>query len=387
VVLDTVGTALLAAWQQTHGDVGDAALVVDLSGQHASLVVCESGHLVLARSAPTGVEALRVAFGEDLKVTLDEAEAARRAQGVVGLEAGPPALGASAEPADREATAAWLTRLAQEIRRTLEAFRSQRSGLQRCSVAVTGEGADTPGLLAALEWAIGQPVTVFDPLADGPLALPAPGHCFTIAYGLALRALGRSPISLDLAPKAERAGRRRRRERVLWVAATALLAVAVVAGYLYANARLRAVEAEAGQVRDEVRQLRRQIGDVDVALASAAAVGDVDELLDDLTRTESRPLEVLREVSVSLPGGLWLTDMLYDRERGLTLHGQALDSVSVTDAVGILSRKPYLSEVKLSAINIVSIGDRSVYEFDITAAFEAPEASTESSAEGESSRR
>ncbi|MBM3501110.1 MAG: hypothetical protein FJX74_20860, partial [Armatimonadetes bacterium] len=265
-VLDTTGTALLAAWQQARGDVGEAALVADLSGEHASIVVCESGNLVLARSAPAGVDALRTALAEDLRVSLGEAETVRRTEGTTRAEAGPPDLTASTEASDREATSAWLTRLSQELRRTLEAFRSQRGGAQRCSVALTGEGADTPGLRDMLESAIGQPVELFDPLVGAPLPLPAPGHCFTLAYGLALRSAGQSPVAVDLSPRAERAGRRRRRERGAWAAALAVLVLLIGAAYVYADGRLKRAEGEAQAVHRQVLQLQGEVGDVEGAL-------------------------------------------------------------------------------------------------------------------------
>ena len=385
-VLDTAGTALLAAWQQARGEGGEAALIADLSGEHASIVVCESGNLVLARSAPTGVEALRTALAEDLRVSLGEAETVRRTEGVARAGVGPPDLIASTEAPDREATSAWLTRLSQEIRRTLESFRSQRGGAQRCAVAVTGEGADTPGLREALEWAVGQPIELFDPLAGASLSLPTSGHCFTLAYGLALRAAGQSPVAVDLSPRAERAGRQRRRERAVWVAALAGLLLILGAAYVYADGRLKRVEADAREVRGRLTQLQDEVGDPEAALAAAAAVQDVNQALGDLQGAETAPLEVLRDLSDSFPGGLWLKDLLYDQERGLTLTGNALDSVAVTDAVRALSRKPYLEQVKLAGINIVQIGDRQVYEFQITAEFPQPE-TDESEEEGAGSSR
>ena len=385
-VLDTTGTALLAAWQQARGEVGQAVLLVDLSGEHASLVVCESGNLVLARSVPSGADALRAALADDLKLSAPEAESVRRSQGVTGLQAGPPDLGRGAEASDREATTAWLTRLAQETRRTLESYRSQRGGTQRCGVALTGEGADTPGLAQALEWAIGQPIDLFDPLAGTAIALPAPGHHFTVAYGLALRAAGKSPVTIDLSPRAERVSRRRRREKTGWVAALAGLVVVIAAAYVYADMRLKKIEAEAQAVRQRVRQLQAETGDVDSALTAVGAAQDVEVALADLEQEEARPLDVLLEVSTSFPGGLWLKDFLYDRERGISVHGNALDSVAITDAVRALGRKPYLDQVKLASINIVTIGDRQVYEFDISAEFPQPQKS-ESEAKGAGASR
>jgi type IV pilus assembly protein PilM len=388
-ILDTAGTGLLAAWSRpvgARGEVGEAVLLVDLSGDHASMVVCESGNLVLARSVPAGVDALRAALADDLKISAAEAEAVRRSDGVKGLEAGPSDLGAATEPPDREAATAWLTRLAQDVRRTLESFRSQRGGTQRCSVALTGEGAETPGLTQALEWATGQPIDIFDPLAGSALDLPAPGCHFTLAYGLALRSAGQSPVAIDLSPRAERADRRRRREQSAWVAALLVLVVAIGAAYAYADHHLRQIEAEAQRVRQDLRQAQSTVGDVDTALAEASAVQDVSQVISDLDSSEARPLDVLRDLSDSFPGGLWLKDFVYDRERGVTLQGNALDSVAVTDAVRALSRKPYLDQVKLTSINIVAIGDRQVYEFQISAEFPQPETG-ESEAKGTGASR
>lgn len=385
-VLDTSGTALLAAWHQGWGETGDAVLISELSGAHASLVVCDAGNLILARSVPVGVEALRAALAEDLKISLVEAETVRRTQGVQGLEVGPPDLLPSSEPTDRETTTAWLTRLTQEIRRTLEAFRSQRGGMQRCRVVVTGEGADTPGLVQALGLAIGQSVDIFDPFARSAVALPGPGHHFTLAYGAALRSAGKSPVALDLSPRAELAVRRRRREKTAWAAALVALLITIGAAYSFADARLKRVESEARRVRDSVTRLRAEVGDVDMALSAAAAVQDVNQLLLEMQKPESRPLDILRDVSDSFPGGLWLKEFLYDRTRGVTIRGHSLDSIAITEAVRALSRRPYLQNVKLTGISIVAIGDRQVYEFQITAEFVEPDTS-EGEAKGANSMR
>jgi type IV pilus assembly protein PilM len=372
-ILDTAGTALLAAWDAAHGGTGAPVLLVDLSGGHAALVVCQSGNLVLARSVPAGVVALRAALAEDLRVSLVEAETVRASRGVVDAEVGPPDLVAQPEVGGLERTSAWLTGLVQEVRRTLESFRSQRGGFQRCPVALTGEGADTPGLADALQRAIRDPVLVFDPFADRPLKLPGPGHEFTLAYGLALRAAGRSPVRLDLSPRAERAGRARRHRATGWVGLAAVAGLALVAAYVYASSRLERTERELRDVQAESSRLEKQVGDLKAAMADAEAVTVVEEQLAGLDRVEAQPLDLLAGISSSLPGGLWLTDFFYDQEKGLTLRGNALDAASVTEAVRALSRRPYLARVKLSSIAIVNIGAKPVYSFEIIGDFQKPE--------------
>jgi len=374
-VLDSVGTALLAAWDATHRGEGGAALLVDLSGQSASLVVCESESIVLARSVPAGTDALLEVIAQDLRISVAEAEQVRRSQGVTGLQAGPPDLTASEEPADREHTTAWLTNLAQEVRRTLESFRGQRGGVAGCVVALTGEGADTAGLVEALEGATGETVDVFDPLSGSAIGLPSPGHNFTIAYGLALRSAGKSPITVDLSPRAQRAGRARRQKLTGWVGLAAVVGLSLVAAYVYASMHLDRVEEELRQVEEDAANLSAEVGDVDTAVADAAAITEVQDLLTSLDRTEARPLDVLHDVSLSLPQGTWLTDFLYDQEQGISIRGNALDAAVVTEAVRVLSRKDYLTKVELSAIAFVEIGDREVYEFEIAGDFVKPEES------------
>ncbi len=374
-LLDSVGTALLAAWDGVHGSEAGAVLLIDLSGRNASMVVCESGSLVLARSVSTGVDALQEALAQDLHISLAEAEEVRRSRGVTGLEAGPPDLTASEEaPADGQASA-WLTTLAQEVRRTLESFRGQRGGVAACAVALTGEGADTPGLVEALEQGTGAGVDLFDPLSAKGLELPSPGHNFTIAYGLALRAAGKTPVAVDLSPRAQRAVRVRRQKLTGWFGLAAVVGLSLVAAYVYASIHLDRSEEELQQVEQDVTALTAEVGDLDSAVADAAAVTEVEELLASLDRPETRPLDILHEASLSLPGGVWLTDFFYDQEKGVSLRGNALDAGSITEAVGALSRKPYLVKVELSGIAFVEIGDREVYEFEITGDFAKPEES------------
>lgn len=371
--IDTTATALLAAWSHARGDVSEAVLLVDLSGESASLVVCESGNLVLARSVPTGADALRRAISEDLKISLQEAEQVRADSGVTGLEAGPSALAATDENPDREHTGAWLQGLGQEVRRTLESFRSQRGGMQRCGVDVTGDGAETPGLREALADALGMSVGVFDPLGDDLPELAGRGHAYAIAYGLALRAAGRAPVQIDLSPKAERAASRRRERATGAVAAVTVGAIALLAVWWFANDRLTRLEKRADGVATELERLSANVGDLDAALAEAAAVSDMQDVLAALDETSSRPLDVMHGITVSLPQGVWFDDFLYDQSRGVSIHGKAIDAESITAAVGVLSRKPYLFDVKVSSISISTIGKTQVYEFDITGDFAEPE--------------
>jgi type IV pilus assembly protein PilM len=374
-VVDTSATALLAAWRAATGDAAEPALIVDLSGAHASLAVCEGDKLLLARAVPTGTGALRAALAQDLRISIAEAESVRASRGVTGAEVGPPDLTAAPEAAGLDATSEWLTGLTQEVRRTLESFRSHRGGPVRCTVALTGEGADTPGLAEALEGGLSDPVTLFDPFEGSSLALPGPGRHFTLAYGLAVRAAGRSPVIVDLAPRSERLGRERRQQATGWLAAALFAVVVLLAGYTYAENRLSRAEGQLVATNTRVEGLRAQVGDLETAVDDAAAVSDVEGLLDGLSRIEARPLDILDAVSVSLPSGVWLTDFFYDQEKGISLRGNALDAAAVTEAVRALSRKQYFVSVKLSSIAIVTIGEKPVYEFEITADFEKPEES------------
>ena len=385
--VDVAATGLLAAWNAAHAETAEPGLLVDLSGANASLVLCESGNLMLARSVPVGVGALRTALAQDLKVSLAEAESVRASRGVAGAEAGPPDLTATHEASGLEETSEWLTRLAQEVRRTLESYRGQRGGFQRCAVALTGEGADTPGLAEALSGVVSDPVSLFDPLPTPGLRLPSPGHLFSLAYGLAIRAAGRSALSLDLSPRAERVGRQRRQRATGWLAVALFAALALIVAYVYAGDRLEKTERDLSRVQAEVKTLQAQVGDLEVAVADAAAVADVEDLLAGLDRMEARPLDILQAISASLPSGIWLTDFFYDQQKGISLRGNALDAAAVTEAIRALSRRPYLVAVKLSSIAIVVVGDKQVYEFEITGDFQKPEESVSPKTETRTPRK
>ena len=152
-----------------------------------------------------------------------------------------------------------------------------------------------------------------------------------------------------------------------------MVGLSLVAAYVYASIYLDRAEEELQRVQEDVEALTADVGDLESAVADAAAVTEVEELLGSLDRTEARPLDILLDVSLSLPGGVWLTDFSYDQEQGIALRGNALDAGSITETVRALSRKPYLAKVELSGIAFVEIGDREVYEFEIAGDFEKPE--------------
>jgi type IV pilus assembly protein PilM len=171
---------------------GDAAAAED--GQASARLLCNLGdaiNLVVAqgavclftRVAPFGIEGIAQQLAERRGLTLEHA---RQWLVHVGLERpleqveGDPDLVAAA----RAAAAEGASRLADEIRRSLEFYAAQEGAVAVDSIVACGPGTAIPGLVEALEADLSQSLTIGRP--EGLAALgPAAGR-LVVPFGLAL---------------------------------------------------------------------------------------------------------------------------------------------------------------------------------------------------------
>ncbi len=171
------------------------------------------------------------------------------------------------------------------------------------------------------------------------------------------------PLSMDLAPAAWREeDERRRGNRVLMVAATAFVALWLLAlGVFFTvlnvrRARLAELEAKVEAVEKpaaEVRRLRAKVMDF-------AAYAD---------RSHSA-LECLRAMSEALPAGVELNSFIYRKGASLTLRGESPDSERIYEFTRGLDESGLFDDVKSDGISMKQGGGNAgaLYTFGITAA-------------------
>ncbi|MGB1130546.1 MAG: pilus assembly protein PilM, partial [Haloferula sp.] len=197
------------------------------------------------------------------EVSFSEAEAHKTQGGLVALGGG------HTEQLD-EATAALamcirnaMTRLATEIPRTTNYYRSQHGGSAPKRVYLAGGGANLPYAKEFFEEKLRLPVEYFNPLPAIQIAssvdtdvLSREAHTMGELIGLGLRSAGKSKLNIDLVPaKVGEARAADKRKPFLIAAAAILIAGAAISGVFKMQAAGKAAAA-AQEVEDQLDLLR-----------------------------------------------------------------------------------------------------------------------------------
>ncbi|HOF86612.1 MAG TPA: PilN domain-containing protein, partial [Armatimonadota bacterium] len=252
------------------------------------------------------------------------------------------------------ATDGWAARIAREARPWL----TGAAGPAQALLAGAEAGAE------ALTDALGIPVhraTPWQAVRDPhgfQQELPDPPGAFTTAIGLALAARGAAGLNL-LPARVTRT--RAERARLAWALAALLLIAVVLATFAYqGHQRLAASRAALRRVEAEALAAQRA-----VPPSPGGGLLAAQQVTEALAAPASRPLELLRALSATLPEPVTLSDFSYDRGKGvLTLKGHADTSATVADAVRALGAVSGVTRAMLDATTADSDGKG--YTFQLT---------------------
>jgi type IV pilus assembly protein PilM len=166
-----------------EGDFVPAVLYCSL-GDVTNLAVARGSNCLFTRISPFGVEVIAQRLAERRTLSLDHA---RQWLAHVGLQQ--PLHEIEGDPeivtATRETLEDGITKLADELRLSLEFYGAQEGVPPVHRIVVAGPGSTIPGLSDRLQAVVGQPFFTVRPNALAQLGDPAAAR-LTVSYGLAL---------------------------------------------------------------------------------------------------------------------------------------------------------------------------------------------------------
>jgi type IV pilus assembly protein PilM len=169
--------------QPGQGPYLPAVLYCNL-GDVTNLAVARGSSCLFTRISPFGVEVIAQRLAERRTLSLDHA---RQWLVHVGLEK--PILEIEGDPelvaATRDALEEGASKLADELRLSLEFYGAQEGVQPVERVVVSGPGSTVPGLIDRLQSGLGQPFSIGRPGALSQLGDPAAAR-LTVSFGLAL---------------------------------------------------------------------------------------------------------------------------------------------------------------------------------------------------------
>lgn len=158
-----------------------------------------------------------------------------------------------------------------------------------------------------------------------------------------------------------------------------LLIGGLIAGGLWYREKVR-LEKKDEQIeiaQAEVRELEEIIRKVEEFKAQQASLETKIAVIQDLKRKQRGPVQVMDQVSRSLPDLVWL-DAMRLQGQTVTLRGQALNTNAVASFIGNLHQVPEFKEPDTKDIK-AGTGRRPAYSFNIVFNFfhELPEEAAE----------
>lgn len=312
-LVDIAPMALYNAVRYNYDNLPDCTLLVDIGARSTDLVFIEAGR-VFSRNVPVAGNQISQNIQQEFENSFDEAEDLKKRHAYVGL--GGPFDVSQSETTDRisKTVRAMMTRLHQEINRSINFYRSQQNGLPPSLILLTGGSSSIPNADVFLREKLKVDVDYFNPFNNVAVAEQIPADqigahaCeLGVVVGLALRKCHTCPVSLDLLPPQYEEEKKFKRKVPYFLASAAVLLLTIglwIVGYGF----LASGSEETRQKVDaRVRELAAQEGDLAEAEAAVDRLRAQVERLADIEANRGTWREIVAEVSSKLPEGVWLT--------------------------------------------------------------------------------
>jgi len=419
-LVDVAPMALYNAVRYNYDNLPPCTLVVDIGARSTDLIFLEAGR-VFSRSVPVAGNQITQLIMNEFAISFDDAEAMKKAHAYVAF--GGAYEGPQSETVDKvsKSVRSMMTRLHQELNRSINFYRSQQGGQQPSLLLLTGGSSVIPYTDTFLREKLRVETDYFNPFNNVAVAEQIPAeqvgaHACEMGQlvGLALRQLHTCPIEINLLPaKAEEEKKFKRKQPLFAMAAGTILLALVVWISFYAR-----MTGSTGAIRGRIESRVRELTAVEGQLAqSEAAVNAVESQIAKLTALEANRgawRAVLGEISGALTDGMWLTRISpvsvlpgtaaampdpaadvrgrsrgraapapgpaappADRIAGIEIEGMGyLDKIKSSDVIGQYRDRLRESELFSDQTEIVwqppARPDASTLEFKILAVLEAP---------------
>ncbi len=312
-LVDVAPMALYNAVRYNYDNLPPCTLVVDIGARSTDLIFIEAGR-VFSRSVPVAGNQITQAIMNEFSISFDDAEAMKKAHAYVAF--GGAYEGPQSETVDKvsKSVRSMMTRLHQELNRSINFYRSQQGGQQPSLLLLTGGSSVIPYTDTFLKEKLGIETDYFNPFNNVAVSEQIPAeqvgaHACEMGQlaGLALRQMHTCPIEINLLPpKAEEEKKFKRKQPLFALAAAAALVALLV--WISFYSRMAGV---ADDIRSRIDARVGELSGVEKTLKGVeASVAEVEGKIGELTSLESRRgvwRNLLGSISAPLPEGMWLT--------------------------------------------------------------------------------
>lgn len=350
--VDVAPLALYNAYRYNYGVSDDCVLVIDFGARTTNLLFIEKNHLY-TRGIPIAGNLISQNICNEFQEPFIAAETLKKGKGFVSLG------GAYADPDDVEAARisklvrSTMTRLHNEINRSISFYRTQQGGSAPKKVLLTGGSSLLPYADVFIAEKLNLPVEYFNPIRNVNVAPSAnPAHLSSLSafmgevVGLAVRQLSSCPIEIRLTPLSiKHRQARQQRQPALYSALAAWIGLFACI-YIY-NAKQ---VSTAGAALDSLNSTINNLQTLQTKVLGLAKENDVLTSKYDRSRRllEQRDawVGILSELNDKIPSKIWITQLTP------TNKGQALDAEASPDngVGGTENQKPEVNQLLIKGL-------------------------------------
>ncbi len=312
-LVDVAPMALYNAVRYNYDNLPPCTLVVDIGARSTDLIFLEAGR-VFSRSVPVAGNQITQLIMNEFSISFDDAEAMKKAHAYVAF--GGAYEGPQSETVDKvsKSVRSMMTRLHQELNRSINFYRSQQGGQQPSLLLLTGGSSVIPYTDTFLREKLNVETDYFNPFNNVAVSEQIPAeqvgaHACEMGQlvGLALRQLHTCPIEINLLPsKAEEEKKFKRKQPIFALAAVAALLALIT--WISFYARMSGVTEG---VRAQIDSRVGELSSVEQKLVQAeASVAAIESKINKLTALEAHRgtwRALLADISTALPEGMWVT--------------------------------------------------------------------------------
>lgn len=325
-LIDIAPLALYNAYRYNYETSDQCTLVIDLGARTTNLLFIEGNNLY-TRGIPIAGNLISQNICNEMQEPFIAAETLKKGKGFVSLG------GAYADPDDRDAARisklirSTMTRLHNEINRSISFYRTHQGGSAPKRVVLTGGSSQIPYIDVFIGEKLNLPVEFFNPLRNVNLA---PGldreqlgnqSCFMgELVGLALRETGSCPVEISLIPPALKSIQARQRTQPYLIGALAAWAALFVLVALWNWQQQVMANSIAQEVHENITRLKNFEGKIRKQASDADKLQVEFDAANKLQAQRNAWLGILDDLNQAIPEGVWVTSLKP------TWNGNSLDS-------------------------------------------------------------
>lgn len=316
-VVEIAPMALYNALRYNYPDAEGCTILLDIGSRTTNLLFCEPGK-IFPRRLNIGGSSITAAIAKDFGCIFSEAEKRKVQDGFVSLG------GTYAEPDDAEIariskiTRNQMTKLHQEIARSITFYRSEHGGSQPVRVLIAGGTASLPYIREFFQEKFpNMEVDYFNPLRNVTVAdtanteeLARATHTLGELVGLALRALGNCPMELNLRPASVVKAEKRAAQRPYLIAAGFCILSAIGAWWQYYENAASQTETVTQKLKAAAAPLAKREKEIKDAQTEVDTLAKTIQPLAQLAQEREYWVNLLADLNAKIPKDyIWITSL------------------------------------------------------------------------------